>query len=243
MNEGYVTFVNNNKNYIELTNILIESVLLFSTRHIEVFSINFDYIHSSPKVLSKRITLPEETFETICYSKLYSSFNSSFDNGIQLDSDFIITKNMDLLFEDCKKITQTPLGSLHPSDPNNQSEIMDFLGVKEKTQPYVHATYLFSNNCKPFLEECYLLSKEFMSKNIKPQNFDETILNVMLWKYNANNFVTTYDPYYDLFINRSEENKILHGYGNIPVNFYSCHGEKNPELAKIILKNLINSNL
>ena len=37
MNEGYVTFVDTNPTYLELTNILIESVLNFSSRPIEVF--------------------------------------------------------------------------------------------------------------------------------------------------------------------------------------------------------------
>lgn len=243
MKEGYVVFVNQNKKYIELTNILIESVITFSTRPIEVFSINFDYKHSSNRVLNKRINLTNENFENICYSKLYSSYNSIFDYGIQLDSDFIITKEMDKLFDECYKIETTPFGSIHPSDPNNQHNIMSYLGVNDKTQPYVHATYLFSNKCKDFLKECFLLSNELQSKGIIPHNYDETILNVMLWKYKSINTTITYDPYYDYFINRSDENKLTHGYGDLPINFYSCHGEKDPIRAKEILNKLINSEL
>jgi hypothetical protein len=237
MNEGYVVFVNDNEKYLKLLDVLIESVLCFSEKPIEVFSINFDYHHSSDRVFSKKITLPSVTFETICYSKLYSTFNSRFDYGIQLDGDFIITKEMDKLFLDCYKIKELPLGSVHPSDPNNQHDLMNYLGVSEKTQPYVHATYLFSNSCKPFIEECFNISQELLKKGISPPNYDETIYNVMLWKYGSNDYVTTYDPYYDYFLNRHKS--LEHGYNNIPVNFYSCHGIKDPDFAKKILNKII----
>ena len=70
MNEGYVVFVNNNPEYLKLCDILVESVLQFSKKPIEVFSINFDYVHSNKRVISNRIDLKTCNFETICYSKL-----------------------------------------------------------------------------------------------------------------------------------------------------------------------------
>ena len=242
MTEGYVTFVDSNSTYIELTNILVESVLNFSTKQIEVFSINSDYHHSSDKVISRRIDVKNNDYATICYSKLYSSFNSSFNYGVQLDADFIITKDMDKLFEDAKTIEETPLGSLHPSDPNNQESVMSYLGVTEKSQPYVHATYLFSDSCKPFLEECYNLSQVFYSNGWNPPNLDETIYNSMLWKYGSKKWVDCYDPYFDFFLNHN--NKEMHGYGWMEnVNFYSCHGIKDPSHARSVLENLIKQSI
>ena len=94
MKNGYVTFVNDNLNYLKLCDILVESVINFSENPIEVFSINFDYKHSSEKVISRRIDLQTVGFNTICYSKLYSSINTSFDKAVQLDADFIITKQI-----------------------------------------------------------------------------------------------------------------------------------------------------
>ena len=243
MNEGYVTFVDDSQQYQNLTDILVESVLNFSTRPIEIFSINTDYRHSSERVINRRVDLKtSKDYASICYSKLYSSFNSEFEYGIQLDSDFIITKYMDKLFEDTHTITTTPLGSLHPSDPNNQEFVMNYLGVTKKTQPYVHATYLFSNNCKPFLEECYNLSQFFYQNGINPPNYDETIYNSMLWKYGSNRWVDCYDPYYDFFLNHNH--KDMHGYGWMKnVNFYSCHGIKDPNFARKVLDNLIKSSI
>lgn len=239
MKQGYVTFVDDNPTYLQLTNILVESVINFSNYPIEVFAINSEYKHSSNRVISRKIDVQEKNYGTICYSKLYSSFNSGFDYGIQLDSDFIITKDMDKLFEDAKTINLTPLGSLHPSDPNNQQGMMEYLGVSQKTQPYVHATYLFSNSCKPFLEECYNVSQEILSNGKdNPPNYDETIYNSMLWKYGSNRWVDCYDPYFDLFLNRDKKEQ--HGYGWMQnINFYSCHGIKDPSFAKNVLEDLI----
>lgn len=237
MREGYVVFVNDNPLYISLLNILVESVINFSTKPIEVFSINFDYKHSSNRVINKRINLPRVGFDTICYSKLYSSFKSEFNYGVQLDADFIITKKMDLLFDECKKIGKLPLCSLHPQDPNNQQEIMNILNVKNKTQPYVHATYLFSDDTKDFLKECYEFSNYCLTNNITPKNYDETILNVMLWKNNANLWIDPYDIYYEIFL---KGKNIKNGYpDNFKLNFYSCHGQKNPDESIKILNMLI----
>lgn len=242
MKEGYVVFVNENEVYLSLLEILIESILTFSTRPVEVFSINFDYRHSSSRVLTKRINLSNVNYGTICYSKLYATINSSFEYGIQLDSDFIITEKMDLLFEKTKTVGEFPLASLHPQDPCNQKNVMDYIGVDKKSQPYVHATYLFSEKTKPFFEECYNLSQELLSKGINPVNWDETILNVMLWKYECKGlWVDPYDIYWEIFV--SGKNWERNGYPlDFNLNFYSCHGLKDPKRAKLILENLKNRN-
>lgn len=239
MNEGFVTFVNNSELYIKLTNVLVESVEKNTSKQIEVFSINFDYKHKSDRVISRRIDLNVVDYATICYTKLFSSFKSKFKFGIQLDGDMILTKDSEKLFEDCKRINHTPLGSQHPSDPNNQSELMRRMGVVEKTQPYVHATYLFSDSCKPFLEECFKQAYDLYKKGYIPPNFDETIYNVMLWKYKSKDFVDCYDPYFEYFLDRSQSSKNTHGYQNLDnVNFYICHGCKDPGIAKTILNTL-----
>ncbi|NPV13125.1 MAG: hypothetical protein HPY57_15265 [Ignavibacteria bacterium] len=241
MKKGYVTFVNNNQKYIQLTNILIESLITFSKYNIEVFAINFNYKYNSDRVISRRINVNNENFASICYSKLYSSLNSEFDIGVQLDADMILTKYSDNLFEKYKYVvdSQTPFGSLHPSDPNNQIRIMNELNVKQKTQPYVHATYIFSKKCKNFFKDCYDLSQYLFKNNINPPNYDETIYNVMLWKYNSTKYADCYDPYYEYFINPTQIEKDRHGYGWMNnVDFYICHGVKDITIAKNILQKM-----
>jgi hypothetical protein len=235
MNEGYSVFVNQNKKYLGLLDILVESILSFSTRPVEIFSINFDYKHSSEKVFSKRINLPYENYETICYSKILSSINSRFSYGIQLDADFIITKEMDNLFDLTKNIKEFPKYCLHPHDPDNQKNLMSYLGVPEKTQPYVHATYLFSDSSKPFLEDCYATSKDLLIKGISPPNLDETLMNVMLWKAgDTDAFIDPYDLWFEYFLSERFKEK--------NVNFYSLHGCKDIDKALDILNGLKNDN-
>jgi hypothetical protein len=238
MKNGYVTFVDDNPKYLQLTEILIESIINFSNYDVEIFSINSEYIHSSSRVISRRIDLTKKSFGTICYSKLKCSYESDFDFSVQLDSDFIITKNMDKLFDNSDRIKELPLGSLHPRDPNDQKQIMGMLGVESKTQPYVHATYFFSKNCKQFFYECFEFSEYCEKNNITPPNYDETIYNTMLWKYNSNDWLDCYDPYFGLFLDRNT--KQTHGYDWMDnINYYSCHGIKDPEHAKLVLEKLI----
>ena len=40
---------------------------------------------------------------------------------------------------------------------------------------------------KDFLKECYDFSQYCLKNRILPENFDETILNVMLWKNKTTN--------------------------------------------------------
>jgi hypothetical protein len=241
MKKGYVTFVNDNPNYLKLCETLIESVIQFTDQEIEVFSINFDYQHSSNRVISRRVELDRVGFDTICYSKIYSSLNTEFDIALQLDSDFILTKKIDKLFQNINYETTIPIFSLHPLDPNNQKNIMDILSVQQKTQKYVHATYLFSKNCNDFLNECFDFSQYCLKKNIIPQNFDETIFNVMLWKRNCvDKWIYPYDIWFETFLN--PKNRL--GYPeNYELQFLSCHGCKDPILAKEIFEKISNGEL
>jgi len=254
MSEGYVVFVDDDPTYLELVDVLIESVLSFSTRPIELFSINHDFRHSSSRVLSRRVDIEprrrtsgiglsrrrarRKYFAGVCYTKLLCSLNSSFTYGIQLDSDFIITREMDTLFEEARSVGTTPLGSLHPADPCNQQALMTYLGVETKSQPYVHATYLFSSETRPFFAECHDVAMTLLRNGVYPGNLDETVLNVMLWKRGSRRWATCYDPYFEVFLNRDSFHD--HGYGWMEsINYYSCHGIKDPARARAVLEELI----
>jgi hypothetical protein len=237
MDEGYVIFINKNEKYLKLLDILIESILMFSTRPVEIFSINFDYNHSSERVFNSRISTSNESYETICYSKILSSLSSRFNFGIQLDADFIITKEMDKLF-DLRNNKDYPLYSLHPHDPNNQDYIMSYLRVADKTQPYVHGTYLFSDSSKPFLERCYKMSQNLLNERVVPPNIDETLMNVMLWKEGVtDSFIDPYDIWFEYFLSersKKEESRVDYGICGKKVNFYSSHGCKDINVAQKI---------
>jgi hypothetical protein len=240
MKKGFVTFVNAHPNYCALNDILIESVLSFTDLPIEVNSINFDFKHSSQRVHCKRIDVQTEDYANICYAKTTASLNTSFDIALQLDSDMIITKEAVGLLSLIQPDERFVLGSLHPHDPCNQTNIMSYYGINEKTQPYIHATYLFTKNSKDFLSEVKEMQNHLMKKGITPINFDETILNCALWKHNRKTcFTDCFDPYFEVFSEFTTDKLLSDGYGTLSkVKRLICHGCKDPVVAKNIYQKI-----
>jgi hypothetical protein len=246
--KGFVTFVNNNPKYIKLNDILIESILDFTNLEVEVNCINFDYKHSNPRVITKKINLKDECIDTIFYAKNYASYTSNFDIGLQFDADVIVTPDVINLFESIPKSYNYVKGSRHPWDgPLQYPHIntMNLLGAKEKTQPYIHATYLFTKNSHDFLKEVYNTGMHMFSNNFSPINYDETILNVLLWKNGVTDgFVDCYDPYFEHFkknIGLETRENCDGPYCSIPdfnLNHYVCHACKDPEEARLIFNKL-----
>jgi hypothetical protein len=240
---GYVTYVNNNPKYQLLSDILIESILSFSKYDIHVFCINHNKNHSSSRVHFTNVSLSEETFFSICNIKPLAAIESIFDCGIILDSDVIITSDLDNLFDEVDNdLLDVPIAPIHPDDVSINQEFLNFLGVKSKTQHYVHAdTYIFNKKSTGFLEECYKVGLDCISKNIIPSVVDETIFNALLWKQektNAYNYV--YDPFYECFLDFNISNLNKHGYDTSkPIKKYICHGCKDPIQAKQIYDNLL----
>ena len=253
ISEGYVTFVNNKSPYLELTDILVDSVLEFSTRSIEVFAINFDYKYKpeEDRIIRRRIDTTTESFRDICFCKTYASLNSSFDYGIQLDGDMIITPDADKLFRECYDINELPKGCLNYHDPNNQEHMMNYLNVSKKTQPYVYGTYLFNYTCNNFFKELYSIEQKVFNFSYEQiECHDETLLNVLLWKYNSNRYVDLYIPYYEYFIEIYLDNidkKIVSlkpekgTFNDLKnTNYYICHGCKDVEKSRQILERIKN---
>lgn len=247
MRKGFVTFVNNNPEYLKLNDILIESILDFTKLEVEVLGINFDYKHSNKRVISKILNLANECIDTIYYSKIYASMISDFDVGIQLDSDMIVTPNVINLLEQIEPQYQYVKGSCHPWNGPLQMphlQMMNHLNVKEKTQPYIHATYLFTKNSKDFLKEVYETGMTLYSKNIHPINYDETVLNCLLWKNTIRDgHVDCYDPYFEYFkknIGLETKENVSGPYStepNFKVNYTICHGCKDiAESERIFFK-------
>jgi hypothetical protein len=111
---------------------------------------------------------------------------------------------------------------------------MDILGVKEKSMPYIHAHMLFSYKCMDFIKEWYNLC---LSYGVYACNFDETILNVLFWKYGIHDYVNVYDPYFES-IRAYEKNEEPEGYKGLKIDYYMFHGCKNPVDARKVLNKL-----
>jgi hypothetical protein len=248
MKKGFVTFVNNSQKYQQLNDLLIESIINLTDYDIEVFGINCTLKHSSNRVINRTINLKDECIDTIFYSKIYSSYASDFDIGLQLDSDMIVTPDAIRLFEEIDPEYPFVKGSLHPWNGLEPAHIaiMNKLGAKQKSQPYIHATYLFTKNSKDFLKEAYDIGMNFFKSGVSPINYDETVLNTLLWKNNVNDAnVVCYDPYFEYFkkhLGMPTNEDVSKPYGdedNFLVRYLICHGCKNIEDAQRIYANLL----
>lgn len=237
MNTGFVTYINSNKKYLDLSNIMIESVLKFTDLKIEVNAINFDYSHDSNRVISKRINTPNESFNIICFSKILACIQSEFDYGLQLDADCIVTPEIVKVFnqENYTNINGYVLAPKHPQYPTHSEHLIKYFNAPQ-TQPYVHAsTFLFNASSKNFLIETYNNCHNALNNGIFLPAQDESILNVTLWKHKViDKYLDYIDPYYEIFLNRQTEKQFY----DKEVKYYICHGCKDPSLAKSILNQI-----
>lgn len=228
--EAFVLFATNN-NYCSLAEVLIRSAYYFSQRYVILFCVDFDkpkYADKYPNLICSKIEWGGK--HNIFYLKpkiIYDAMEKyGIEKGIYVEADDILTPNIDRLFNECNKIEKYPLCPIHSNEPNNQQKVMKILNVKNKSMHYVHGHIVFSIKCKNFIKEWYDTCIKL--GNIKA-NWDETILNVLLWKYKVKTLIPyIYDLHYSHFFKRK-----------IKSNTYMYHGCKDIKKAIYILKYLI----
>ena len=96
-NYGFNTFVT--KNWLPLAETLIDSIGSFSKYPITINCINFEHNFNSDKVTSKTINIDNLNFYSICMVKWLSLLDNPYDICAILDSDMVVTKEVDELFE------------------------------------------------------------------------------------------------------------------------------------------------
>lgn len=230
-NFGFSIFTTLDEPYLSLARVAVQSLLDFSEHRIHVTAINGRLEWKHERITTDSVRISRMDFERVCYVKTHSSLTSPFDQTLQMDADMIASPSIDEVFGLQPRNAVFPCGALHPFDPVNQLPIMKVLGVTAKTQPYVHATYLFTATSLPFLMELKEVETWFLKRkrfHIKPRpaNFDETLLNVLLWKHRVvDAYTDAFDPYFDYFINPTSDilgTSIM----NRPVHRYLAHGQK-----------------
>lgn len=227
---GFVTFAT--ANYFQLLEVLIKSIHIFSEHPVIAYGINEDIPFSTdkyPKLIKKRIDLTSIKFPHIFYQKPNIILKSNIKYGIYIEADDIANFEIDNLFEWCKTIEEFPLCPIHPHDPNNLAQLMKSLNVSNKSMPYVHGHVIFSYKCMKFIEEWYNNCLEY---GHIAANADESVLNVLLWKYNVTNLVPLFDPNHEYALNEYFGNRNPHIY------YYMIHGCKQAHMARDILSRL-----
>lgn len=222
--KAFVTFVN--ERYCPLVEKLIESISLFSSYPIILYTFNFDYTKKHNNVYTKRIDdvnlkdpnfiLSTDTSLGIVERSDYNTYyvlsrkpsvildvlNHGLEEGIFLDADGIVRENIDESFEYLKECENYPLvgkgifeymilngiGDPRLGDPL-ELPMMNLYDVKHRSMYYVQTNFIvFNKNCCSFFEECIKISNDIRILNnnlLYAPYHDETIINVLLWKYNA----------------------------------------------------------
>ena len=231
----YVTFVNNNKIYLDLLEVLIESIKIFSKYSIIVYfvSVPNDIVSKFSREYGNKIVCRQiEDFGliSIYYYKPYiilDAIKNGLENGFYIDVDNVITKYCDDIVSVLDKLTDIPISPIHPDDVDIPKYYMQNLGLNtDRTQHYVHAScLLFKKSNLEFLKEWYnnCLKSRFAF-------WDETCLNCTYWKYNCKeHYLPIIDPYFDQFYSKSDNfNQI-----------YTYHGCKDLSKQKKLLFDLI----
>lgn len=240
-NEGWVVYAT--PNYFSLLEITIASVHSFSQRSIVAVGVNSDIPFSTekyPRLIKKRIDVDLQNLSIYLY-KPKAILASGLQRGIYIDADAILNQGCDELFKYCEKAGNYPLCPRHEDEAPVSQESMNFFGVTSRSMHYVHADVIvFSARCKDFLSEwCETcLNYPWLGNPC----YDETLLNIFLWKIGATEQLFTCDPYNAYFerylsLDPSEIR-------NTPYNhWYMFHGNKYPERGWDMLRRLQNKHL
>ncbi|CAF0863299.1 unnamed protein product [Didymodactylos carnosus] len=234
--EAFVTFSNNNQPYLALLNALLDSVHLFSTRPIIAFGIDVDLmvnLTKYPRVIKRQIS-QSNCGPSVYFCKLLAIVESNVDYGVLLETDDVVNYNVDILFDVLHKWPyDLPLSPRHPDDPGNQQPFMEQFGVVKKTTPYIHAHVAWTYRAYPFLRHVQNLTR---SGHFQGANYDETAINVMLWKAKSNHTLCKYDPYVTYIDEYENPSPNCTRYCNTA--FILLHGSKDPKFSSAVLKRL-----
>lgn len=236
---AYVSFVNFHQNYIDLMKSTILSVLHFSKHPFIIYCVNFPHsfiskntneifgTNNNNRIILRFIT--NHSITNIYYYKPYviaDALKQGLEAGYYIESDDILTPFADdFLISKLSLISYIPLSPIHPDDVDIPPQDMSIASCEKKTQHYIHGHVLFTHYCLPFILQWLSICLS-SSPHHSFRNADETVLNIMYWKYNCeNHFLPIIDPWYENFYTTS----ILSSQKNTPMIICSFHGCKNPE--------------
>jgi len=227
---AYVSFVNNNQIYIDLMKTTIQSVIDFSKYKFIIYCINIPnkVFEDHDRIIIRNI---DDTIANIYYYKPFviaDAIKKGLRSGYYIESDDVLTPIADsYLYYHSFSIKNIPLSPIHPDDYIVPETDMKMLDIElSKTQPYIHGHILFNSSCLSFIEEWFYHCNK---SNYLFKNADETVLNLMYWKYKCkNHYLNIIDPWYENFYSKSI-------YKNTACTFHGC---KDPNIQKKLLNDI-----
>lgn len=236
--EAFVTFSNNNPRYLALLTNLLDSVHYFSTRPIIAYGIDVDLkINSSkyPRLIKRRLR-QRGCGKSVYFCKIYAMVDSQVDYGVHLEADSVVNWDVDALFDVVRRWPYPlPLAPRHPDDPVNYRRFLKTfrMTLGSRTTPYIHGQFSWNYRAYPFLRQTLKLMRR---GHFVGANFDETGMNVLLWKAKANHTLCKIDPYISYLSAYEKNQKKCLRYCHSA--FILPHGSKNPNEFQAIFKRL-----
>ena len=188
MKRTFVTFATDN--YMELAKVLQESIVAFSDYDLKIYTPNDIYINSSD--------LKNYRCKILTCLK---AIEDGYDEIIWIDTDCVVTNNIDKIWFESWRIEDYPLLSKHRffnyhlwvnnrptyNNPDFMRLAKDKVGIVNDFEDiYLQACFIFFNkNCKSFFEEVLSYYENYDGSCFSFG--DESILNCLIWKRNGSN--------------------------------------------------------
>lgn len=235
--EAWVMYATSN--YFPLLEVTIASAHTFSSRPVIAVGVNEDIPFSTqqyPRLIKKRIDVNLSDRFSVYFLKPKAILEANVENGVYIDADAVLNHGCDALFDYCQIVQDHPLCPAHEKDAWVLEDAMQFFGAPYRTMHYVHADVIvFSHSCQLFLNEWNSMCLNHPSLGVPV--WDETFLNILLWKFGATEQLPTIDPYnayFSQYLSLSFSER-----GESPYNYWFVfHGNKNPEVGWSMLQNL-----
>ena len=240
------------ESYNDLTDVMIESTRKLSNFPIEVY-------HTKPKETKSEL----EKFVEMCRMKIVSCVDAIemdlADNYVWIDGDTIVHKNIDKIWFENKRIENYPLlgkyryknFTFFEESDFPSRKLCDYLGINQDFYIYRQANLmLFNKGCLPFFNEVLSIMDSGIDPKLMPMG-DESVMNALFCKYNYTNNLghinlcsDSFEPADGLkkFIrmkNREDYFNIWTIHENNYEDILIFHGQKNVDIAKDILNNII----
>lgn len=177
--------------FLPLARVLVEGLAEFSSRPMILYAVNAHVDFGFPNLTVRHLRLPPGNH--ITYLKFQAMLATETEQGIYLDADHVPTPAVDQIFELARPGDEDyPLLPRHPSDleAGLVKDLMEDLRVKEKNLPYLHSCCVsWTPRCRPFLRRCWEISRRFDDSGRHPLVWDESLINVLLWKRKARRYL------------------------------------------------------
>jgi len=218
--------------YRPLAQVLLDSMQVFSEHPIELM--RWEDLRSSG-------------WEKLnCFSKFRAYLRSPFDHTVWVDADCVANRHVDALIDFARRYdAPVPLLCYH-GEPQVLLEERQYLHVKTRTMPYGHAcVVVFNRKCSDFFKECLdtlPTDPEELEESAPPLN-DESVTNVMLWRYGSRHQLNCVASPRWLFPYYTGRGKVPQGgrkwliEGRASHHFF--HAEKDPVCAREMLSKLL----